>query len=146
MAIGIFGLPQSGKTTIFNAVTKGHAETASFKSSGARPNVGVAKVPDFRLEDLASISNPKKIIYAEVEYIDIPTSPDGLGKTKGIGGEYLNVLQRCEALLLVSRAFENPSVPNFEDSIDPYRDASTLQLELMFSDLAIAPEERLNVT
>jgi|TARA_B100000686_G_scaffold154609_1_gene162231 GTP-binding protein YchF len=137
LAIGIFGLPQSGKTTIFNAVTKGHAETASFKSSGARPNVGVAKVPDFRLEDLASISNPKKIIYAEVEYIDIPTSPDGLGKTKGIGGEYLNVLQRCEALLLVSRAFENPSVPNFEDSIDPYRDASTLQLELMFSDLAI---------
>ena len=66
MAIGIFGLPQSGKTTIFNAVTKGHAETASFKSSGARPNVGVAKVPDFRLEDLASISNPKKIIYAEI--------------------------------------------------------------------------------
>lgn len=137
MAIGIFGLPQSGKTTIFNAVTRGHAETASFRAGSSQPNIGVAKVPDPRLDDLADISKPKKIIPAEVEYIDIPTAPEGFGKTKGIGGEYLNLLQRCEALLLVARSFQDPSVPTLEDTISPYRDTLTLELELMFSDLAI---------
>ena len=119
MAIGIFGLPQSGKTTIFNAVTRGHAETASFRAGSSQPNIGVAKVPDPRLDDLADISKPKKIIPAEVEYIDFPTAPEGFGKTKGIGGEYLNLLQRCEALLLVARSFQDPSVPTLEDTISP---------------------------
>ncbi len=137
MAIGIFGLPQAGKTTIFNAVTRGHAETASFRAGSSQPNIGIAKVPDPRLDDLADISKPKKIVPAEVEYIDIPAVPEGLGKTKGIGGEYLSLLQRCDALLLVARAFDDPSVPHVEETIDPYRDAATLHLELMFSDLAI---------
>ena len=137
MAIGIFGLPLSGKTTIFNAVTRGHAETASFRSGSSQPNIGVAKVPDSRLGVLAEISKPKRVIHAEVEYIDIPAAPEGFGKTKGIGGEYLNLLQRCEALLLVVRAFDDPSVPHVQETIDPYRDVATLQLELTFSDLAI---------
>lgn len=137
MAIGIFGLPRTGKTTIFNAVTRGHADTASFRAGSTQPNVGVAKVPDPRLQALAEISHPKKIIPAEVEYYDIPAAPEGMGKTKGIGGEYLNLLQRCEALLMVCRAFVEPSVPHVEDTIDPYRDAANLELELMFSDLAI---------
>lgn len=137
MAIGIFGLPRTGKTTIFNAVTRGHADTASFRSGGAQPNIGVAKVPDVRLGKLAEISKPKKIMPAEVEYFDVPAAPDGTGKTKGLGGEYLNVLQRCDALLMVCRAFEDPAVSHVEDTVDPYRDAAALEFELMFSDLAI---------
>ncbi len=137
MAIGIFGLPRTGKTTIFNAVTRGHADTASFRTGATQPNVGIAKVPDERLGKLAEISKPKKIIPAEVEYFDVPAAPEGTGKTKGIGGEYLNVLQRCEALLMVCRAFDDPAVSHVDDTIDPYRDAATLEFELMFSDLAI---------
>ena len=136
MAIGIFGLPLSGKTTIFNAVTRGHADTAPFRAGGTAPNVGVAKVPDPRLGDLAAISNPKRIVPAEVEYFDVPAAPEGLGATRGIGGEFLNVLQRCDALLLVARAFDDPAVPA-PGGVDPYRDAADLQLEMLFSDLAL---------
>lgn len=137
MAIGIFGLPLSGKTTVFNAVTRGHAETAAFRAGASQPNVGVAKVPDPRLDDLAEISKPKRIVPAEVEYIDIPAAPEGFGKTKGIGGEYLNLLQRCDALLLAARAFDDPSVPHVLETVDPYRDTAMLEMELAFSDLAI---------
>ena len=144
MAIGIFGYARTGKTTIFNAVTRGHADTVSF-GSGAQPNIGVVKVPDSRLQALAEISHPKKIIPAEVEYVDIPAAPDGMGQSKGIGGEYLNTLQRCDALLMVSRAFVDPAVPHVVDTLDPYRDAAALELELAFSDMAILErrEERI---
>jgi GTP-binding protein YchF len=135
LAIGIFGLPRTGKTSIFNAVTRGHAETATFRTTGAQPNIGIAKVPDVRLQKLAEISKPKRIVPAEVEYIDIPASPDGMAK--GIGGEFLSLLQRCDSLLMVSRAFENASVAHVEDTIEPYRDAESLEMELMFSDLAL---------
>lgn len=135
MAIGIFGLPRTGKTSIFNAVTRGHADTATFRTSGSQPNIGIAKVPDGRLAKLAEISKPKRIVAAEVEYIDVPAAGDGMAK--GIGGEFLNVLQRCEALLMVSRSFENPAVAHVENAIDPYRDAASLEMELMFSDMAI---------
>jgi GTP-binding protein YchF len=137
LAIGIFGLPRTGKTTIFNAVTRGHADTSSFRAAGGQPNVGIAKVPDPRLAGLAEISNPKRIVPAEVEYVDVPAAPEGMGKTKGIGGEYLNVLQRCEALLMVSRAFVDPAVSHVDETIDPYRDVAGLELELAFSDMAL---------
>ena len=137
MAIGIFGLPRTGKTTIFNAVTRGHADTGGSRAGGAQPHVGIVKVPDPRLGVLAEISHPKRVIPAEVEYIDVPAAPEGIGKAKGIGGEYLNALQRCDALLMVSRSFENPAVAHVEETTDPYRDAGTLALELAFSDLAI---------
>ncbi len=142
LAIGIFGLPRTGKTTIFNAVTRGHADV----HGGSQTNVGITKVPDARLTALAEISKPKKIVPAEVEYIDVPAAPDGMGKTKGIGGEYLNTLQRCEALLMVSRAFDDPAVAHVEDTIDPYRDAATLELELAFSDMAILEKREERIT
>jgi GTP-binding protein YchF len=142
LATGIFGLPRTGKTSIFNAITRGHAD---FHGGASQTNIGITKVPDPRLGALAEISKPKKIIPAEIEYIDIPAAPDGMGKTKGIGGEFLNTMQRCEALLMVCRSFDNPAVAHVEDTIDPYRDASTLELELAFSDMAILErrEERL---
>ena len=137
MAIGIFGLPQAGKTTIFNAVTRGHADTATFRAGSTQPNVGIAKVPDPRLGTLAEISRPKRIVPAEVEYVDVPVAPEGMGVSKGIGGEYLSILQRSDALLMVCRSFVDPAVAHVSDTVDPYRDAETLELELTFSDLTI---------
>ncbi len=137
MPIGIIGLPLSGKTTLFNALTRGHAEVAAFRSAGQQPNLGVVKVPDARLEALAEISRPRRIVQAEVSYIDIPAAPDGVGTTTGIDGGYLNTLQRCDALLLVARAFDDPSVPAPGGAIDPYRAVETLQAETMFADLGI---------
>ena len=137
MAIGIIGLPQSGKTTIFNAVTRGHAETARFSAGGTQPNIGVAKVPDARLQVLSDMHKSKRIVPAEIEYVDIPGVPEGLGQTKGISGEFLNLLQRSDALLLVARSFDDPSVPHVEGSVDAYRDVTTLDLEMTFSDLGI---------
>ena len=134
MEITIIGLPQSGKTTIFNAATRGSAQVAAYAN---RINLGAAKVPDKRLDTLNGIFNPKRQVNAEVTYADLPAAPEGLGKTQSIGGEYLNTLQRADAILMVARAFEDPSVPHVADSIDAFRDIDTLLFELTISDLDI---------
>ena len=139
MEIGIVGLPLSGATTLFNALTRGHAAVTS---QARQANVGVVKVPDQRLDSLAKMFRPRRVVPAEVTYVDIPGAPEGLGRSAGIGGEYLNRLQRALALLLVVRSFENPSVPHLEGALDPYRDLGTMEMELTFSDLAIL-ERRL---
>ena len=134
MEITIIGLPQSGKTTIFNAATRGSAQVATFAN---RINLGAAKVPDERLDVLNGIFKPKRKVNAEVTYADLPAAPEGLGKTQSIGGEYLNTLQRADAILMVARAFDDPAVPHVNDSIDPFRDIDTLLFELTISDLDI---------
>lgn len=139
MEIGIIGLPQCGKTTIFNAATRGSAEVVAYAN---KPNIGVAKVPDVRLDVLEGMFKPKRTVYAEVTYLDIPAAPEGLGKTQGISGEYLNFLQRADALLIVARAFEDPSVPHVAESLDAFRDIDTMLYELTFADLEIL-ERRL---
>ncbi|NWF77507.1 MAG: redox-regulated ATPase YchF [Chloroflexi bacterium] len=140
MKVAIVGIPKSGKTTIFNALTRGKAEVAAYSPTLA-PNIGVAKVPDARLSVLASIFQPKKIIPAEVNYIDIASSIKGFGK-EGAGGEFLNYLTTADALLQVVRAFADGNVPHPEGSIEPKRDIAALDLELAISDLAII-ERRL---
>ena len=137
MELGIIGLPKSGKTTTFNALTRRHAEASPASAASAKPNIGVAKVPDPRLAFLASMVKPKRVVPAEVRYIDIPGAPEGLGRSRGLGGQYLNSLQLCDALLHVVRAFNDPSVPHVEGYPDSCRDISTMNLELTFSDLAI---------
>ena len=137
MELGIIGLPASGKATVFNALTRGRAEAALSGGQASRLNIGVAKVPDPRLGALAAMFQPERIIQAEVRYVDLPGAPEGLGRSQGIGGEYLNVLHRTDALLHVARAFDNPAMPHVEGGIDPYRDAATMSLELTFSDLTI---------
>ena len=132
MELGIIGLPKSGKTTIFNALTRGQATEDSTK-----PNLRVAVVLDPRLQRLAEVTKPQRVVPAEVHYTDLPGAPEGPGKTKGIGGTLLNALQQTDALLLVARAFQDPTVPHPEGTVDPYRDAAAMQLELAFSDLAI---------
>ena len=134
MEIGIIGLPRSGKTTIFNAVTKG---SVSVNDYSHKLNVRIAKVPDKRLNILAEIYKPKRVVPAEVTYTDIPPPPEGFGETRGISGEYLNAIQSVDALLLVVRAFNNPSVSHVDESIDPLRDIENMFMEMTFSDLGI---------
>ena len=142
MEIGIIGLPKSGKTTIFNALTRGQAETAPYASTTLTPNLGVSKVPEPRLQDLGKIFQPKKTIPAEVRYIDIAGTAKGFGKGAIMGGQLLNYLSNVDALLEIVRVFEDENVPHIEGSIDPKRDMATMDLELVFSDLAII-ERRL---
>jgi len=130
MEIGIIGLPKSGKTTVFNAVTKGRAEVGGYAKG--EPNVGVAKVPDPRLDALGEIFHPKRKTPAEVRYIDVGALPKG-----GLGAELLTQLSKTDALLHVVRAFEDERVPHVEGNIDPDRDVALLDLELAFSDLSI---------
>ena len=140
MQIAIIGLPYSGKTTVFNSATRGAASVGGYSD---RANVGVAKVPDARLDKLADIYRPQKVTPAEITYVDIPAPPDGLGKSAGISGEYLNRLQSSDALAVVARAFEDPSVPDGGDGVDAARDLETMLYELTFADVEIL-ERRLD--
>jgi GTP-binding protein YchF len=141
--IGIIGLSQSGKTTIFNALTRGKADTASHTTEGAPPHIGVARVPEPRLQVLNEIFHAPKMVYSEVKYIDVGASVKSLVKEKsGLGGQLLNQLSNVDTLICVIRAFTDASVPHPEGSVDVKRDIGNLNLELVFSDLAIM-ERRL---
>ena len=142
MEIAIIGLPKSGKTTVFNALTRGKAEVGAYVPPAEEPNVGVAKVPDPRLEALDQLLHPKKKVPAEVRYVDLGILPKSLGKSEGVSGQLLAHLSKADALLHVVRAFEDERVPHIKGSINPERDVATLDLELAFSDLAII-ERRL---
>ena len=123
MQIAIVGLAGSGKTTVFNTLTRGHAETGGF--GGLTLNVGVVKVPDERLDRLAEIFKPKKIVQADVTYVALPAPPastDGRIGTEELPAEHLARLRDSDALLHVIRAFEDPSVPHPAGSVDPARD------------------------
>jgi len=136
MELAIVGLPRSGKTTVFNSVTRGAAKVASFAAQ-RQPTSGVARVADARLGVLADIIKPRAITPAEVTYVDIPAAPEGPGQTRGIYGEYLNQLQRADALIVVARAFDNPTVPDGGDGVDAHRDLEAMLYELTFADLEI---------
>lgn len=136
MEIAIIGLPQSGKTTVFNALTRGKADTAGASGSSTELHIGVVKVPDPRLEALAKIYQPKKVVPAEIKYWDLP-GPEALARSQGIGGKYRNILQSADAYLLVVRAFTDPSVPHPLETVDPARDLETMLSELTFADLEV---------
>lgn len=142
MKIAIIGLPNSGKTTVFNALTRGNAETAAFSSGQLEPNMATVKVPDARLGVLATMFNPKKVTPADVQYVDV----GGISGTRQQGGlppALLNYIGGADALLHVARAFEDETVPHPEGSVDVQRDIMSVELELMFSDLSII-ERRLS--
>ena len=141
MQLGIIGMARAGKTTVFNAVTRGAAQVGAY-SSASQPNVGVVSVPDERVDRLASIYHPKKTTHATIEYVDFPAAGASFGKGEGPAGKFINDLARTDALIHVVRAFEDESVPHPELTIDPDRDIATMDLELAFADLA-AIERRL---
>jgi ribosome-binding ATPase len=143
MQIAIVGLAGAGKTTVFNTLTRGHAETGGY--GGVTLNVGVVKVPDVRLDALATIFKPKKIVQADVTYVDMPAPPpstEGHVGTEELPADHLARLRDSDALLHVARAFDDPANPHPEGSVDPARDVERLDLEFMLADLAMA-ERRL---
>ena len=138
----IIGLPSSGKTTVFNALTGAQAETGTFGANADEPNLATVKVPDARLDRLTEMFQPRKRVPADVQYLDVAGIAKGIAE-KGMSGTLLGHLSQADALVLVVRAFADPDVPHVEGSVDPARDIETLTLELMFSDLA-AVEKRLD--
>ncbi len=140
MDLGIIGLAQSGKTTVFNAVTRGHAQTGAF-GAGVEPNIGVVKVPDERLDRLCAVLKPKKVTHADVRYLDFPGAA-AFGRGAGPAAQFLASLAQCDALIHVVRAFTSESVPHPEGSIDPHRDIAGMDMELSFADQAFI-ERRL---
>ena len=144
MQIAIVGLAGSGKTTVFNTLTRGHAETGGF--GGLQLNVGVVKVPDDRLDRLAAIFKPKKLVQADVTYVDLPAPPaSSAGRigTEELPAEHLARLRDSDALLHVVRAFDDPALPHPAGSIDPWRDLENLDVEFILADLAVV-ERRLD--
>ena len=139
---GIIGLSQSGKTTVFNALTSGKVDTASHPTGGLSPHIGIAHVPEPRLKILADLIHPPKVVSDEAKYIDVGASVKSLAMDKGIGGQLLNQLSAADTLIIVIRALKDESVPHPQGSLDIKRDINNLNLELVFSDLAIM-ERRL---
>ncbi len=137
----IVGLPQSGKTTVFNALTRSEAVTGGFSSAEGEANLATVKVPDPRLDALTPLFNPKRIVPADVQYLDVAGLARGVGES-GMGGQLLGQLAQANALVLVVRAFADANVPHPEETVDPLRDLETLLLEFTFSDLGII-EKRL---
>jgi GTP-binding protein YchF len=138
----ITGLPYVGKTTLFNLLTGGHASTGAFAGAEAETNVGVAKVPDERVDKLAVLFKPKKTTYAEVTYRDLGLAHSNKEKGEGISPQKLGDLRSSDAILHVVRAFRDPSVPHVDTTVDPVRDLGSLELELLFADHAVV-ERRL---
>ncbi len=138
MELGIIGKARSGKTSLFNAVTRGTAQVGAY-SSGSEPNVGVVKVPDERVDALAETFQPKKVTYAEIRWVDYPIGEFG---ADGPGRQFLADLARMDALVHVVRHFQDDSVPHPDSSVDPHRDIEALDLELTFVDLGLI-ERRL---
>jgi ribosome-binding ATPase len=149
MQIAIVGLAGSGKTTVFNTLTRGHAETGGF--GGLELHVGVVKVPDERLDRLAEIFKPKKVIHADVTYVDLPAPPassEGRVGTEELPAEHLARLRESDALLHVVRAFEDDAHPHPEGSVDARRDLDRLDFEFVIADLALVDRrlERLKTS
>ena len=136
MQIGIIGLPNSGKTTIFNALTRSDTATAAFSSGQVEVHTAVVDVPDVRVDRLSAMFNPKKTTYAQVTYNDIAGFGKGAAKA-GIAGPLLNAMAANDALLLVVRAFEDENVPHPDDSVNPARDLVAMESELILNDMTI---------
>ena len=142
LSIGIVGLPNVGKSTLFNALTKKGAEASNYPFCTIDPNVGVVEVPDERLTKLAAVSRPKKIIPTVIEFTDIAGLVKGAHKGEGLGNKFLSHIRECDAICEVVREFENTDIVHVDGKIDPEGDRETINLELIFADLSTV-EKRL---
>lgn len=137
MKLGIVGLPNVGKSTLFNSLTKAGAESANYPFCTIDPNVGVVAVPDERLGLLADMYHSAKVTPAVIEFVDIAGLVKGASKGEGLGNQFLANIREVDAIVHVVRCFEDPNVIHVDGSIDPLRDIETINLELIFSDLEI---------
>ena len=132
---GIVGLPNVGKSTLFNAITNSHVEAANYPFATINPNAGVVNVPDDRLDFLADIFKPERKIPATVEFYDIAGLVRGASKGEGLGNQFLSHIRECDAIVEVVRCFENADIIHVEGSVDPIRDIEVINLELVMADL-----------
>lgn len=149
MKLGIVGLPNVGKSTLFNAITMAGAETANYAFTTIEPNVGVVSVPDGRLQLLADLNNSAKITEATIEFIDIAGLVKGASRGEGLGNKFLANIREVDAIIHVCRCFEDENISHVAGSIDPVRDLETVELELILSDIELLDRrlektERLN--
>lgn len=137
MKLGIVGLPNVGKSTLFNSLTKAGAESANYPFCTIDPNVGVVPVPDERIEVLTKMYNSKKTVPAVIEFVDIAGLVKGASKGEGLGNQFLSNIREVDAIVHVVRCFEDSNVVHVDGSIDPLRDIETINFELIFSDIEI---------
>src|SRR6266487_4838472 len=148
LTIGIIGLPQSGKTTLFNALTRAGAPISGYATSTVQANIAVVQVPDPRLQPLAEIFNPRKVTYATVEFVDVAgmgQSTQAVAEKRGLSAEFLGHIRNADALAIVLRTFANSNVPHPYGDIDPNRDLDSLNAELALTDLSTV-EKRIERT
>lgn len=143
MKLGIVGLPNVGKSTLFNSITKAGAECANYPFCTIEPNVGVVAVPDTRLDKLTEMYHPQKTTHAVIEFVDIAGLVKGASKGEGLGNQFLSHIRETDAICEVVRAFEDPNVVHVDGSVNPVRDMETIDLELVFADLETA-QKRLD--
>ncbi|MDF2587445.1 MAG: GTP-binding protein YchF [Anaerocolumna sp.] len=137
MKLGIVGLPNVGKSTLFNSLTKAGAESANYPFCTIDPNVGIVAVPDERLKVLGDLYNTEKIIPAAIEFVDIAGLVKGASKGEGLGNQFLSNIREVDAIVHVVRCFEDSNIIHVDGSVNPLRDIETINLELIFSDLEI---------
>lgn len=137
MKLGIVGLPNVGKSTLFNSLTKAGAESANYPFCTIDPNIGIVTVPDFRLKLLGDMYHSKKVTPAVIEFVDIAGLVKGASKGEGLGNQFLSNIREVDAIVHVVRCFEDPNVIHVDGNINPLRDIETINLELIFSDIEI---------
>ena len=143
MKIGIVGLPNVGKSTMFNAITKAGAECANYPFCTIEPNIGVVPVPDERLDRLTELYHPEKTTHAVIEFVDIAGLVKGASKGEGLGNKFLSHIREVDSIVEVVRCFDDPNVVHVDGSINPLRDIETINLELIFADIETI-EKRLD--
>ena len=142
LSIGIVGLPNVGKSTLFNLLTKKGVEAANYPFCTIDPNVGVVKVPDFRLAKLAAVSKPAKIIPTTIEFVDIAGLVAGAHQGEGLGNKFLAHIRECDAICEVIRDFKDKNIIHVNGQVNPISDKETINLELIFADLATVEKRK----